>query len=129
MNKVAYDKSLPDAELALGILGAWGDEPAVRKLIDGELSMYADRNQPIWGANVESLARWSAPLVREALLDRIRDGHLTERWFFFLQWFATSDDIELFERLEANTDDGLADLAHSFLRYGRGRSLRRSTRD
>jgi hypothetical protein len=115
-----------EATEALGLLAAGGDQQAIRACVDAELSRFGDEGgRVLHGFGVERLTRWPRATVREALLTRIGRGGLCAPWLFALRWFATSEDTALFERMEAEGDAAVADIAHEYLR-GVGRDgLRR----
>lgn len=129
LTRVAHEAEGDAPDIALRILAARGDERALRALIEHALSLYTDPRQPVSGHVAEDLSRWPAPLVRDALLARIQGGELVGRWLFLLQWFATDDDVALFERFEAGEDTSSANVAHEILRGRRvGAYARRSAR-
>jgi hypothetical protein len=112
--KEAIQRSTPARE-AKRLLALRGHRRCQEEMIEEALErIMKDEFFGEWTVN--RLARWSRPVVREALLERIEKGTHVLLALDLLRFFAEDQDQKLFERFEQHDDDEIADIAHVYLK-------------
>jgi hypothetical protein len=100
---------------AMTALARRGHGRAVRAVIEIELAQVEDDRRPLSPWTAGRLNEWPVVTVRDALIARVEKGDSVGRWLFLLRWFASAEDVALYQRFEKEGDVAAADVAHQFL--------------